>query len=78
MGIADLSTENNAKRKLVKEVNRLAEIKGVKVNFATTKAPQEKLGDKNSLTEKTDSETNIYLNLEQKDKKGNFCPDLIF
>src|SRR6185369_5282467 len=49
------------KKKVVQEVQRLAKLKGIKVNFGS---------------EKKDGE--ISLNLDQKDKAGNFSPRLIF
>ncbi|CAI2165522.1 15625_t:CDS:2 [Funneliformis geosporum] len=58
-GIADLSTENNRKKGVIKEVRRLSELKGVKVNFSQPSAeekPQE------------GSETDIFLLIEQKDQ----------
>jgi hypothetical protein len=52
--------ENIEQKKVVKEVNKLGELKGVKVNF------------------KEKTEDSIFLSLEQKDKQGNFCPELVF
>ncbi|MCE8167917.1 MAG: hypothetical protein I3275_04820, partial [Candidatus Moeniiplasma glomeromycotorum] len=60
LGISEISTENKEKKQVIKEIQRLAELKGVKVNFG----------------EKKDGE--IFLQLDQKDKQGNFCPNLVF
>jgi hypothetical protein len=48
------------KKRVVKEVQKLADLKGIEVTF------------------KEKEEGKIYLNLDQKDKAGNFCPNLIF
>ncbi|MCE8169272.1 MAG: hypothetical protein I3273_04075 [Candidatus Moeniiplasma glomeromycotorum] len=60
LGISEISAENKEKKQVIKEIQRLAELKGIKVNFS----------------EKKDGE--IFLNLDQKDKQGNFCPNLVF
>ncbi|CAJ0922214.1 3037_t:CDS:2 [Entrophospora sp. SA101] len=78
LGIA----EDTNQQKLVQEVQRLAELfatensQKIKVHFATEKTPQEQLKGQNGTTEKKDEEFHIYLNLERKDKQGNFCPNL--
>lgn len=53
------------KKKVVKEVKRLAKIKGAEVRFREN--PE---NDENS--------SGIFLDLDQKDKQGNFNPNLIF
>ena len=68
LGIADLSTENNKKRKLVKEVRRLAELKSVQVHF----------GPQSEESESVETNPTIYLSLDKKDKTGHFSPQLIF
>src|SRR6185437_7711956 len=55
--------EDKEKKKVVQEVQRLAELKKVEVGFKETEEKKEKV---------------IYLNLDQKDKAGNFCPSLVF
>lgn len=71
------------KKKLVSEVKRLVELfsvqnnKQISANFATVKRPQDKLQDKDSLTEEENGNFNLYLNLERKDKQGNFCSSLV-
>lgn len=76
-----------AKKKVAKEVQRLTELfssqnnQKISVIFATEKVPREKLGDKEGITVIPENEVdgyNIYLQLERKDKDGNFCPSLIF
>jgi len=69
LGIADLSTENNKKRKTVKEVHRLAELKSIPVHFGQESAEAEP---------KEGSQGDIFLLLDKKDKTGNFSPQLIF
>jgi hypothetical protein len=55
-------SNEGAKKKVVQEVQRLADLKAVKINFGEAKEGSE----------------GIFLNLEQKDKSGNFCPSLVF
>jgi hypothetical protein len=62
---------NLEKQKVVKEVQILAELKKIKVNFGT-EIPSEE--DRKELVERKE----IYLILDQKDKLGNFCPELVF
>ena len=69
LGIADLSTENNKKRKTVKEVRRLAELKSIPVHFGQESAEAEP---------KEGSQGDIFLLLDKKDKTSNFSPQLIF
>ncbi|KLL04610.1 MAG: hypothetical protein MRERV_16c015 [Mycoplasmataceae bacterium RV_VA103A] len=51
------------KKKVVREVQRLAKIKGVEVQFGEPSETQEGV---------------IFIQLDQKDKAGNFCPQLVF
>jgi len=80
LGISD----NLAQKKLIQEINKLTEIfsrandETIKVQFATETKPSEKLGNQNGTLEKTDNSFDIYLQLERKDKAGNFCPNLVF
>ncbi|CAJ0754566.1 1155_t:CDS:1, partial [Entrophospora sp. SA101] len=84
LGIAEDTTENTNKRNLIQEVQRITKIyaqkddKKIKVCFATEQAPPEQLKDKPGATEIKEDEYNIYLQLERKDKQGNFCPNLVF
>jgi hypothetical protein len=56
-------SEDISKKKVVKEVQRLAQIKAVQVQFGEPSETQEGV---------------IFLNLDQKDKAGNFCSSLVF
>ncbi|CFW92969.1 protein of unknown function [endosymbiont DhMRE of Dentiscutata heterogama] len=51
------------KKKVVREVQRLAKIKSVEIKFGEPSEAQEGV---------------IFIQLDQKDKSGNFCPNLIF
>jgi hypothetical protein len=53
-------TQDLTKKKVVQEIQRLAQEKGVKVNF------------------KEQEEGSIFINLDQKDKRGNFSSSLVF
>lgn len=81
LGITNLSTENNQKKKVVKEVRRLAELKVVKVSFYNASeevVDGKKIAD-GVLEKKEDGSFEIgNLNLNRKDKAGNFCPSLVF
>ena len=54
--ISEKTTENISKKKVIQEVNRIAQIfaqadsEKINIHFATEKAPQEKLGDKEGIT----------------------------
>jgi hypothetical protein len=62
LGISEKTAENLSKKAVVREVKRLGGLKGVKVNWGI----------------KEEGKEGIFLNLDQKDKQGNFYPSLIF
>ncbi|RHZ37580.1 hypothetical protein [endosymbiont GvMRE of Glomus versiforme] len=83
LGIEDKTTHISQQR-TVKEIKRLTsefsntQNKKIKVIFSTNKAPQTKLdNDKDGISEDNNGEWDIYLQLERKDKKGNFAPNLV-
>jgi len=61
-------SEDTNQKKVVQEVKRLAELKGVQVHFE----------EKKEGTESTETNQTIYLLLDKKDKVGNFSPSLVF
>ncbi|CAI2191853.1 17295_t:CDS:2 [Funneliformis geosporum] len=58
-GITDLSTENNRKKGVIKEVLKLTELKGVKVNFSQP----------NSEEESKEADGNIFIEIDKKDQQ---------
>ena len=77
-------TEDN-KKKLVREIKRLVGLfatqkltsKKANVYFATEKAPKEQLKDKAVFSEFKNDILDIYLQLDKKDKNGNFSSSLV-
>lgn len=92
LGIAAKTSENVQSKKVVREVQRLAEIFSkansatINVYFATQQFPQAELQDKEGITIITSEDItqniaksyNIHLNLDRKDKAGNLAPSLVF
>ncbi|CAG8676345.1 4402_t:CDS:2, partial [Scutellospora calospora] len=68
-------SENKEKKALVKEIRKLIELfanqnnKQISIYFATEKAPQEKLENKNATWEEKEGVYTIYLQLEREYKK---------
>ncbi|MEG7978941.1 MAG: hypothetical protein NY202_03400 [Mollicutes bacterium UO1] len=65
----ELGISEEPQKKVVQEVKRLGELKGVQVHFGQESAEAEP---------KEGSQGDIFLLLNKKDKAGNFCPSLVF
>lgn len=85
LGIADENEENINKKNLIREITRLGELfttekltnKKINFYFGTDKEQKEQLKDQDGKTETNDEGFDVYLQLERKDKKGDFCPNLV-
>jgi len=62
-------SEDTNQKKVVQEVKRLGELKGVQVHFGPVKE---------SESASPEASKDIYLSLDKKDKAGNFSPSLVF
>ena len=78
----ELGIEEDSQKKLIKEIERLTNLfttdKKINIFYATEKAPKEQLKEGiTGITEKKDDSFDIYLQLPRRDKKGDFCPNLV-
>jgi len=77
----ELGISEEPQKKVVRELEKLTNLfttdKKINIFYATEKALREQLKDQPGTLEKKDDSFDIYLQLERKDKKGDFCPLLV-